>query len=59
MARPATDVRFDVRETPDWIVVLMFPDRPEMQVHGFATEADAQNWITNDSTRWAKTFGHE
>ena len=62
MARPATDIRIDVREMkagPDWIVVLMFPDRPEMHVHGFTTEADAKNWITNDSPRWAKTFGYE
>jgi hypothetical protein len=39
-----------VKAGPGWLVIVTFPDRPEMQVRGFATEADAQNWITNDSS---------
>jgi hypothetical protein len=34
------------------------PDQPEMQISDFATEADAKNWITNDSWVWLKKLGY-
>jgi hypothetical protein len=41
-----------------WLVIVRFPDRPEIEVPGFATEADAQNWVTNDSWAWLKKLGY-
>jgi hypothetical protein len=42
----------------NWMVVVTFPDRPEMHVNDFPTEADARNWITNDSQEWLKKLGY-
>jgi hypothetical protein len=53
MTKSVAKIRFETRPVkagPGWLVIVTFPDRPEMQVRGFATEADAQNWITNDSS---------
>jgi hypothetical protein len=41
-----------------WRVIVRFPDRPEIEVPGFATEADAQNWVTNDSSAWLEKLGY-
>jgi hypothetical protein len=46
-----------VKVGPGWLVTVTFPDRPEMQVSDFATEADAKNWMTNDSWVWLKKNG--
>jgi hypothetical protein len=43
---------------PGWLVVVTFPDRPEIEVPDFATEADAKNWITNDSWAWLEKLGY-
>jgi hypothetical protein len=45
----------------NWMIVVTFPDRPEMLVNDFPTEADARNWITNDSQEWLKKlrYGYE
>jgi hypothetical protein len=43
----------------DWMVVATFPDRPELHVSDFPTEADARNWIINDSQEWLKKLGYD
>jgi hypothetical protein len=61
MARSVVGIRFEVRPMRaehKWIVVAKFPDRPEIQLPDFVTEADAKNWITNDSSRWLKRLGY-
>jgi hypothetical protein len=47
-----------VKVGPGWLVIIKFPDRPEMQVSDFATEADAKNWVTNDSWAWLRKLGY-
>ena len=61
MAESAANIRFEVRpmkKGPTWMVVVTFPDRAEMQVPDFATEADARNWINNDSQEWLRKLGY-
>jgi hypothetical protein len=61
MTKSAAKIRFEPRPMkggPGWLVIVTFPDRPEMQVSDFATEADAKNWITNDSWAWLKKLGY-
>jgi hypothetical protein len=61
MAKSVANVRFEARPTkggPDWMVVVTFPDAPEMLVPKFAAEADARNWITNDSREWLRRLGY-
>jgi len=62
MARSIANIRFEARPMkrgPDWMVVVTFPDRPEIRVNDFASEADARNWITNDSAAWLERLGYE
>src|SRR6266404_4476259 len=59
--RESVEIRFETRPVkggPGWLVIITFPDRPEMQVSDFATEADAKNWITNDSWAWLHPGRH-
>jgi hypothetical protein len=61
MAKSVAKIRFEPRPIkvgPGWMVVVTFPDRPEIEVPDFATEADAKNWITNDSWAWLKKLGY-
>jgi hypothetical protein len=55
------DIRFEARPMKaghNWMVVVTFPNRPEMHVNDFPTEADARNWITNYSQEWLKKLGY-
>jgi hypothetical protein len=61
MAKSGAEIRFEARPMKaghNWMVVVTFPDRPEMHVNDFPTEADARNWITNDSQEWLKKLGY-
>ena len=61
MARPAADIRFEVRPMktgPTWMVVVTFPDRADLHVTDFGTEADARKWIANDSQAWLTKLGY-
>jgi hypothetical protein len=61
MPKSIANIRFEARPVkggPDWMVVVTFPDAPEMIVPGFHTEADARNWITNDSRGWLRRLGY-
>ena len=61
MAKSVVGIRFEVRPIRaehKWMVVAKFPDSPQMQLTDFATEADAKNWITNDSSGWLKKLGY-
>jgi hypothetical protein len=61
-AKSGAEIRFEARPMKaghNWMVVVTFPDRPEMHVNDFPTEADARNWITtNDSQEWLKKLGY-
>jgi hypothetical protein len=62
MAKSVADIRFEARPAKfggEWVVVVTFPDRADLQVNDFATEADARNWITNDSEGWLKKLGYD
>jgi hypothetical protein len=61
MAKSGAEIRFEARPMKaghNWMIVVTFPDRPEMHVNDFPTEADARNWITNDSQEWLKKLGY-
>jgi hypothetical protein len=61
MAKSGAEIRFEARPMKaghNWMVVVTFPDRPEMHVNDFPTEADARDWITNDSQEWLKKLGY-
>jgi hypothetical protein len=61
MVRTAANIRFDVRPMKTgqtWMVVVTFPDRAEMQVTDFGTEADARKWIANESQAWLRKLGY-
>src|SRR5437588_12929845 len=61
LAKSVAKIRFEPRPIKmgsGWLVIVRFPDRPEIEVPGFATEADAQNWVTNDSWAWLKKLGY-
>jgi hypothetical protein len=61
MVRSAADIRFEVRPMKrgsTWMVVVTFPDRADLQVADFGTEADARNWIANDSQAWLTKLGY-
>jgi hypothetical protein len=47
-----------MKRGPTWMVVVSFPDRLPEYVPDFPTEADARNWITNDSQGWLKRLGY-
>lgn len=61
MAKSVAKIRFEprpIKAGPGWLVIIRFPDRPEIEVPGFATEADANNWVTNDSEIWLEKLGY-
>jgi hypothetical protein len=61
LAKSVAKIRFEPRPIKmgsGWLVIVRFPDRPEIEVPSFATEADAQNWVTNDSWAWLKKLGY-
>jgi hypothetical protein len=60
LAKSVAKIRFESRpiKGSGWLVIVRFPDRPEIEVPGFATEADAQNWVTNDSSAWLEKLGY-
>jgi len=37
---------------PQWHVVGTYPDGQQEHITGFKTEADALDWIANDSATW-------
>jgi hypothetical protein len=54
-------IRFDVRPMktgPTWMVVVTFPDRADLQVTDFGTEADARKWIASESQEWLRKLGY-
>jgi hypothetical protein len=62
MAKSVAKIGFEARPTKagqDWMVVATFPDRPELHISDFPTEADARNWIINDSREWLKKLGYD
>jgi hypothetical protein len=62
MAKSVAKIGFEARPMKagqDWMVVPTFPDRPELHVSDFPTEADARNWIINDSQEWHKKLGYD
>jgi hypothetical protein len=61
MVRTAANIRFDVRPMktgPTWMVVVTFPDRADLQVTDFGTEADARKWIASESQEWLRKLGY-
>ena len=61
LAKSVAKIRFEPRPIKmgsGWLVIVRFPDQPEIEVPGFATEADAQNWVTNDSWAWLNKLGY-
>jgi hypothetical protein len=59
LAKSVARIRFEPRPIKmgsGWLVIVRF--QPEIEVPGFATEADAQNWVTNDSWAWLKKLGY-
>ena len=61
LAKSVAKIRFEprpIKAGPGWLVIIRFPDRPEIELPGFATEADANNWVTNDSEAWLEKLGY-
>jgi hypothetical protein len=61
LAKSVAKTRFEpraIKVRSGWLVVVRFPDRPEIEVPGFSTEADAKNWVTNDSSAWLQKLGY-
>lgn len=61
VAKSVASIRFEARPMkrgPTWMVVVSFPDRLPEYVPNFPTEADARNWITNDTQGWLKRLGY-
>ena len=57
MVKSTRGITFDPRPLKighEWHVVVTYPSGQQEQITGFKTEADAQNWITNDSQAWLK-----
>jgi hypothetical protein len=61
VAKSVAGIRFEARPVKrgsTWMVVVSFPDRSPELVTDFPTEADARNWITNDSQGWLTRLGY-
>jgi hypothetical protein len=42
----------ELRDGSGWYVLVEWGNRPSEQVGGFPSEAEAQQWIDQDSARW-------
>src|SRR5262245_143057 len=60
--KSSANIRFEalpMKVGTGWrVVITSFPDRADMEIPNFATEADARNWITNDSEEWLSRLGY-
>jgi hypothetical protein len=55
MAKPTGKITLasqPIKFGPQWHVVGTYPDGQQEHITGFKTEADALDWIANDSATW-------
>jgi hypothetical protein len=61
MTQPKSKVEFRPTEMKShlfWYVQVVFHDVPPLQLGGFKTEEEAQDWITRKSDAWLKAYAN-